>query len=179
MVFNHGFRMAAFRLDAVAILSSCVLARRADAPRWGTCRSCTSTPNNIEHHFGHHEVSGGCTCFGGAASCVIYGLWAADPSVPLIRTRRAPSAPFWGCIGSCFPSTASSSSWSCFRSTSGRLAARRTLGVVVLRGRRASLAQARGRPVGGVAYGAHLGGFAAGRGAARSCSPSSARDAVA
>ena len=47
--------------------------------------------DNIEHHFGHLK-SLWIYVLGGAASCVIYGLWAADPTVPLIGASGAISA---------------------------------------------------------------------------------------
>ena len=128
MVYNHGFRMAEFRLDAIA---PSLFLHGGLMHLVGNMLFLYIYADNIEHYFGHMKFLA-VYLFGGAA---VRDLWAvgADPSVPLIGAPGAISA-VWGCIGSCFPSTASSSSWSCFRSTSGAFRSAHA-GFVVLRGR--------------------------------------------
>ena len=88
MVYNHGFRMAEFRLDAIA---SSLFLHGGLMHLVGNMLFLYIYADNIEHYFGHMKFLA-VYLFGGAASCVIYGLWAADPSVPLIGASGAISA---------------------------------------------------------------------------------------
>ena len=72
--------MAEFRLDAVA---SSLFLHGGLMHLVGNMLFLYIYADNIEHYFGHMQFLA-VYLFGGAASCVIYGLWAADPSVPLI-----------------------------------------------------------------------------------------------
>ena len=156
MVYNHGFRMAEFRLDAIA---SSLFLHGGLMHLVGNMLFLYIYADNIEHYFGHMKFLA-VYLFGGAASCVIYGLWAADPSVPLIGASGAISAGL-GLYWILFPEHRIKFFVVLFPFYVGRLqiSARWVLLFYVVA---ENLLPKLAGVGSGVAYGAHLGGFAAG-----------------
>ena len=156
IVFNHGFRMAAFNPND--ILTSLFL-HGGLMHLFGNMLFLYIYADNIEHHFGHLNFLW-IYLLGGAASCVIYGLWAADPTVPLIGASGAISAVL-GLYWILFPNHRIKFFVALFPFYVGRLqlSARWVLLFYLVAENLLPKLLGSG---GSVAYGAHLGGFAAG-----------------
>ena len=156
IVFNHGFRMSAFNPND---LMTSLFLHGGLMHLFGNMLFLFIYADNIEHHFGHLKFLG-IYLLGGAASCVIYGLWAADPTVPLIGASGAISAVL-GLYWILFPDHRIKFFVALFPFYIGRLqlSARWVLLFYLVAENLLPKLLGAG---GSVAYGAHLGGFAAG-----------------
>ena len=156
VVFNHGFRMADFH--PADVLSSLFL-HGGFMHLFGNMLFLWIYADNIEHRLGRFNFLG-VYLGGGAAACIVYGLLTDDPTIPLVGASGAISAVL-GMYWILYPNNRIKFFGFFFPFFVGRfqISARWVLLFYLVVEN--LLPQVSGAQT-GVAYGAHLGGFAAG-----------------